>query len=84
MIKRHAKLNLTPGRTVIEVNGQPLTGVTSITLHGAVREIPSLTVDLLLNEAEVDGEVVVTVPTKTADTLVALGWTAPAEPGQGR
>jgi hypothetical protein len=39
--------------------------------------LPVLTVDLFLDEHEVAGEVLVTVPDSTRDTLVKLGWKPP-------
>lgn len=81
MIKRHAKLNLTPGGGTVEVNGEPLKGVRNVSLTAGVNAFPALTVDLLLHEVEVNGEVLITVPEKTAASLLALGWTPPADPG---
>ncbi|MFJ2029439.1 hypothetical protein [Streptosporangium sp. NPDC087985] len=45
-----------------------------------IADLPGLTVDLLMHEVEVDGEMVVSVPDRTRDALIALGWTPPAEP----
>ncbi|MGP3960456.1 hypothetical protein ACTWPT_31045 [Nonomuraea sp. 3N208] len=40
--------------------------------------MPTLTLDLVFREVE--GEMVVLLPFKTRQALIALGWTSPAEP----
>lgn len=77
---RVAKLHLTPGGfgSEIEVDGQRIPHVRSVHLDAKVMELPSLTLDLLLHEVEIDGVMNVTVPDETRDALIALGWTPPA------
>lgn len=75
---RTAKVNLTrDGRGTIEVNGQALHGVRGLTVTSEAGGVPHLTLDFVIYELELDGELVVTVPPKTAASLVALGWTPP-------
>ncbi|OUC99330.1 hypothetical protein [Streptosporangium minutum] len=85
MAARTAKLHLTPGflGSTVEVDGQKLTGIRALDLHTAVNELPTITLDLIIREVDVDGEAIVTVPDKTHAALVALGWTPPAEPAPG-
>lgn len=67
-------------RSAVEIGGQPLKNVRALTLTAGHAEVPKLTLDLALIDAEVDGEVVVQVPEKTHADLVALGWCPPVEP----
>lgn len=85
MAAKHARITLTPGGhgSTIEVDGQRLTGVRGISIRANVHEIPQLDLDLRMQEAEIDGEVFVSVPDKTRDTLIALGWTPPDPPAPG-
>jgi hypothetical protein len=78
---RTAKLHLTPGGygSTIEIDGQKLTGVRGIDLSSAINEMPALTLDLIIREVEIDGEVIASVPDKTKATLIKLGWTPPAD-----
>jgi len=69
-------LGLNKGR--IEIDGQRLPGVRGLQLAASVDDgIPRLTVDLSMHEVEVDGDMVVQVPERTAAALIALGWTPP-------
>ena len=71
-------LGLNKGR--IEIDGQRLPGVTGLQLAASVDDgVPRLTVDLNMHEVEIDGEMAVRVPERTAAALVALGWTPPEE-----
>lgn len=81
MATRNARLHLTPGGTgsFVELDGQRLPGVRGVTLTHKVRRTPTITVDLVMHEIEVDGEMTVTVPDKTREALIALGWTPPGE-----
>ncbi|MER7363587.1 hypothetical protein [Nonomuraea wenchangensis] len=87
MAARNARLHLTPGflGSEIEINGVRIPHVRNVHLDAEPHNLPALTLDFVLREVEVDGEMVVTVPEKTHAALVALGWTPPAddEPGQG-
>ncbi|PBC80123.1 hypothetical protein BX265_4959 [Streptomyces sp. TLI_235] len=75
------------GKGTVSVDGVELRGVRSVSVEGAVGVIPRLVVEVVLHEAVVDGELLITVPPKTAATLAALGWTPPPDqpldgPGQ--
>lgn len=78
-----AKLTLRPGTGEVIVDGQTIGGVRDLDLNASAREIPRLTLDLLLAEVEIDGEMEVLVPESTREALIALGWTPPLE-GQAR
>ncbi|MFI6443814.1 hypothetical protein [Kitasatospora sp. NPDC050543] len=80
MTRPTVRARLEPLTSVVTVDGRSLTGVRRATFVAEVGCVPTLTVDLVLREAEVDGEVLLTVPQATAAALVALGWTPP--PGQ--
>lgn len=64
----------------VRIDGEPFGGVTGINLSHDVRAgVPRLTVDFVLTEG-VDvavGVAEVSVPQKTHDALIALGWTPP-------
>jgi hypothetical protein len=66
-----------PGRGTLEVEGHPLKGIVGISLTHRVTEFARLTVELVMHEIEVDGQMQVMVPEKTRDSLVALGWVEP-------
>lgn len=78
MTGHKALVHLTPGNGTVAVDGTRLQGIRSVTITGAVDEVPTLTVELKLNTALVDGEYVVQVPEATAAALITLGWTPPA------
>ncbi|MGW4810543.1 hypothetical protein ACWEPB_02710 [Kitasatospora cineracea] len=78
---RSAQIHLTgPGKGTVTVSGAELHGVRAVTVEAGAGEVTRLTVELAIYEVEIDGEMVVTIPPKTAANLVALGWTPP--PGQ--
>lgn len=79
MAAKHALLILTPGMlgSTIEVDGKQLAGIRGFTLTGQAMEMGKLTLDLVVKEANIDGEVLVSIPDKTKATLIALGWTPP-------
>ncbi len=83
MNTRHAKITLNPtaGRTAgtVEIDGQPIPGVAGIQLSGGVHGLPHLSLNLVVHEVEVEGEMVIEVRPKTRAALLALGWTPPAE-----
>lgn len=77
---RSAQVHLTgPGKGTVTVSGTELHGVRAVAVEAAAGEVTRLSVELALYEAEIDGEMVVTVPPKTAASLVVLGWTPPDE-----
>lgn len=78
MLTNKVNLSLRPGSGVIALDGEALNGVRGLDLSATAGEIPSLTVELLVNEVEVDGEMTVTVPDATREALIALGWTPPS------
>ncbi|MDX3019870.1 hypothetical protein [Streptomyces acidiscabies] len=80
MRERTAKLSLTGhGSGTIEVDGQPIRGVHSLTLTSDAGESPTLTLELLLHDVSTMAETIVLIDDDTAATLVALGWTPPPE-----
>lgn len=80
MTKRSAKLNLTgDGSGTIEVDGQPLHGVRSLTLTSEAGYEPTLTLELRLYDVSTMAEAAILVPDDVAETLVKLGWTPPPE-----
>lgn len=88
MAARKIAIDIAPGRTNnrIELDGQPLHGVRGLTIDATAATMPKVTLDLIVHAAEFNGEALVLVPDKTRQTLLALGWTPPAElaPGEGR
>ncbi|MGH3495066.1 MAG: hypothetical protein ACRDQ1_17780 [Sciscionella sp.] len=75
-----AKLVLRPFEGQIIVGGTDLApAVRSIQLCAGVDYRPELVLNLVLHEVEVDGEITTTIPDRTREALVALGWTPPAE-----
>ena len=86
-MNRHSvQVHLVPAGvgSTVHVDGERLRGVTGLTITHRVRELPQLTIDLLVHEFDVDGEMVVQVPERTAESLVTLGWTPPPghDPGE--
>lgn len=81
MTTRTAKLSLSPfpGESRIEVDGRELEGVSDIRVHASAQGAPTLELDLVSYEIEVDGEMQTVLPDSTRDTLIALGWTPPDE-----
>lgn len=67
------------GTGSIELDGQPLRGVRSFVLRGGVGERPELELDVAVHDVSTFAETIVLVPSDTAATLVALGWTPPPE-----
>lgn len=80
MTGHNAKINLAgSGSGTIEVDGQPLRGVRSLTLTSEAGCRPTLTLELLLHDVSTMAEALVLIDDDTAATLVALGWTPPPE-----
>jgi hypothetical protein len=76
----NAKINLTgSGSGTIEVDGQHLHGVRSLTLTSEAGNRPTLTLELRLYDISTMAEAIILVPDDVAETLVALGWTPPPE-----
>jgi hypothetical protein len=76
-VKPTVRAHLKPGMGVIEMDGTPLTGVRRAVIEAEVGHVPTLTVELSLQEAEINGEMVIAIPPGTAATLIGLGWTPP-------
>jgi hypothetical protein len=74
----HLRLGLDGG--AVEVAGHDLSrSTTALRLEHRPGHRPLLRLELLLDQAHVEGEVQVVVPDETAAALVALGWTPPGE-----
>ncbi|MEV8245019.1 hypothetical protein AB0R01_14755 [Streptomyces rochei] len=78
MSQHKALVHMTGPTGTVAVDGTRLKGVRSVTARNGVDEPPTLTIELLLDSALIDGEFVVQLPDDTRATLVALGWTPPA------
>lgn len=77
---RTARIHLDPmgANSTIEVGGHDLSkAVRALAVTAEVGQVPALSLDLVICDGEVEGEVVVTIPEATRDALVALGWTPP-------
>jgi hypothetical protein len=59
------------------IGGSEIEGVRGFTLSGAAGRPARLDLDLIVYEAEVDGELRVVIPEATQRSLVELGWTPP-------
>jgi phage protein D len=70
-----------PGGTQVELDGVDIAGaVTGVSLRIALTDRPTAVLDVVLHELDTELERPrVTVPDKTRDLLVRLGWTPPAE-----
>jgi hypothetical protein len=81
MSARNARLKLNAGGfgSTVEVEGHKIPGVRGINITANIMEMPKLTLDLVFREMEVEGEMVVLLPLKTREALIALGWTPPAD-----
>jgi hypothetical protein len=76
-VKIFLPTDLAAGR--VELDDTPIWCVRSLHVDAAVNESASLTLDLVLHEQIIDGEMVVKVLDETRTTLLALGWTPPAD-----
>jgi hypothetical protein len=75
------KLQLIGPKSQIFVGDTDIAGSVSAVAFTTTAQdrIIRLTLDLVLLEAEIEGEAVVKVAPSTHQALVALGWTPPAE-----
>ncbi|MFI9339977.1 hypothetical protein ACIG0D_01675 [Streptomyces sp. NPDC052773] len=84
MKQRNVSISVTgPGRGEVILDGERVEGVRGITFGARVDEMALVVLDVLVPTAQIDGEMIVTVPERTAETLIALGWTPPAEQPYG-
>jgi hypothetical protein len=67
------------GRGTVEVDGHALKGVQEFALRAGARRVPELEIDLEIFDVSTFAEAEVLVPSDTAESLVALGWTPPPE-----
>lgn len=84
MIKKVARIDLNGKYGSIELDGKQVPNVRGFELSAEAGHPPLLTLDVRLETTLVDGEMCVTVPAKTYDALVQLGWTPPPVAEQGR
>lgn len=67
-----------PGLATIEIDGQDVSdAIRGFTLTSQVGNRHQLTLDLLIDTGEADGEVQAHIPDATAALLRSLGWTPP-------
>ncbi len=83
MTLRKAKLRLDPAgmASAIEIDGHKLPGVHKVAVTAAATELTTLTIDLSAYEIEIDGVMQLLLPSSTRESLIALGWTPPADEG---
>lgn len=76
---RTARIRLgEPGLATIEIDGQDVSdAIRGFTLKGEVDHRHRLTLDLLIDTGEANGEVQAHIPDATAAVLQSLGWTPP-------
>lgn len=76
---RTARIRLTePDLATIEIGGQDVSdAVTGYRIDGRVGQRHQLTLDLLVEAGDIDGQAHVHIPAATAGLLLALGWTPP-------
>lgn len=78
-MQRSARISLNGPTGTILVNDQDISHcVRGLTLTADIDSLPTLELDLVVHEATVEGQAVVSIPPRTADLLTALGWTPPA------
>lgn len=78
---RTARIRLDPmgANSTIDIGGHDLSkAVRALAITAEVGTVPVVSLDLVVLDGDVGGEVVVTIPATTRDALVALGWTPPA------
>ncbi|MGW3847175.1 hypothetical protein [Streptomyces fagopyri] len=84
MKHRNVSINITgPGRGTVALDGQEIAGVQGITFGARLDELALVVLDVRVLTATVEGEMIAVLPDGTAETLIALGWTPPAEQPYG-
>ena len=79
-MQRTAQIHLDGPTGTITVDGHDISHcVRGFTLTADVGHLPALDLDVVLHEADVDGQALITIPARTAVLLTALGWTPPAD-----
>jgi hypothetical protein len=82
--QRHVSIDITgPGQGKVALDGQNISGVQGITFGARRDELALVVLDLRVVTATVEGEMIAVLPDSTAETLIALGWTPPAEQPYG-
>lgn len=80
MSDRTAKVVLTPGLSVVEVDGTDLAqSARSVQITATVGAPPRLVLEFPLHEIKVEGEMQVAVTDRVAEALISLGWTPPGD-----
>lgn len=80
-MRKNAKIHTdptTPGASSFEVNGQRLRGVRGYAIHWEPGCLPQLEIDFAIHELDVNGDMQLHIPDRVRDSLIALGWTPPA------
>lgn len=78
MAGRTAKVHLNGPTGTVEVGGADLShAVQRVAITGKVGCTPTMTLDLVIHQMDVDGEMHVQVPEDTAAALIVLGWAPP-------
>ena len=74
------RVNLANGCGVVEIDGVKVSdSVIVVDVCAEAGKPAKVILSLLVHELMVDGEAPVTIPQKTQDALLALGWTAPTD-----
>jgi hypothetical protein len=74
-------------RAKVELDGHDISRyITGLTMRYDTANVPTAVIDVvLLSHTDIDAEDAdVVVPEPTAELLVRLGWTPPAQEGEGR
>ncbi|MFD5057421.1 hypothetical protein [Streptomyces sp. NPDC058394] len=79
MQPRTASIHLNGPTGTVILDGQDISHcIRGFTLTADAGDIPTLDLDVVLHEADVEGQALVHIPARTAELLTALGWTPPA------
>lgn len=81
----NVKLRLGPVGGAVEVDGHDISAAArTVRVTAGADQATSVSVDLAVEVAEVDGQARVTVPAPVAEALVVLGWTPPDQDEEDR
>lgn len=79
-MQRTAQIHVDGPTGTVLVDGQDISHcVRGLTLTADVGGRSVLALDLAVDQADVEGQVLVTIPARTAELLTALGWAPPAD-----